>query len=409
MSKNGGGKPTDVILTLEEALMRFKRKRDEASASALGGETVSESSVHHAGGSSGIGSSSIEGESERTAAIGLEPANDSASVSDERDDSNANAEMSASDDIVAVIEGIPRTLVELERLAAAEKAYDEDFPEPTLETADAEEAEADEDDVEMDIVALAANRRVMMRDYAFAAMGTALMVLVAVQVMRVPIVNNHSQPTLIAQSIPTPALKASTPMSPDDAIPMSPDDAISTLVIVPDSEAQQVSARPLLKSNVLEARIKDTLKVRAFTDIGVSVSKKGDAYLAGEVYSLNEARKIAHIVHRVNGVNQVHFLHPNVHPAEGPAFFGVTTTAASAVWGAKVETVLIGSPADKAGIKAGDVISEFDGNTIPDARYLDLLVAHYSPGQRVEFRVWRDGKPEYLVARLGEATTMASS
>ena len=30
MGKNGGGKPTETILTLEEALMRFKRKREEA-------------------------------------------------------------------------------------------------------------------------------------------------------------------------------------------------------------------------------------------------------------------------------------------------------------------------------------------------------------------------------------------
>ena len=57
----------------------------------------------------------------------------------------------------------------------------------------------------------------------------------------------------------------------------------------------------------------------------MSVSKQGDAYLAGEVYSLDEARKIAHIVHRVNGVNRVHFLHPEVLPADRPAFFGVTT------------------------------------------------------------------------------------
>jgi len=401
MAKNGGGQPTETILTLEEALMRFKRKRDEASAQAWG-ETVSESSVHHAG-----GSSSIEREGEGTVTSDLEPAEESASVSDERDDLNANAEMSASNDIVAVIEGIPRTLAELEGLAAAEKAYDEDFPESTLETAEAEEDDAD--GIDMGVVALAANRRALMRDYAFTAMGTALMVLVAVLAMRVPIVNNHSnQPALMAQSIATPALKASPPMSPDDAI--------STLVIVPDTQApQQVSeaseaseARPSLKSNVLEARIKDQLKVRAFTDIGVSVSKKGDAYLAGEVYSLNEARKIAHIVHRVDGVNQVHFLHPDVRLGGGPAFFGVTTTTASAVWGAKVEAVLIGSPADKAGIKAGDVISEFDGNTVPDARYLDLLVTHYSPGQRVQFRVWHHGQPEYLVARLGEVTTVAS-
>jgi hypothetical protein len=402
MGKNGGGKATDSILTLEEALMRFKRKRDEAGAQAWG-ETGTESSVHHAG-----GSVTIERErGEDTAAGDLKQADDSASVSDERDDSNANAEMSASGDLVAVIEGIPRTFEEIERLAAAEKAYDLDFPESTLETAVAEEEDEDADGVDVGIVALAANRHALVRDYAFTAMGTGLMVLVAVLVMRTPIVSNHGQPTLMAQSIATPALKASTPMSQDDAI--------TTLVVMPDatdqtaSADQTSSARPALKSSVLEAQIKDTLKVRAFTDIGVSVSKKGDAYLAGEVYSLNEARKIAHIVHNVNGVNRVHFLHPDVQPASGPAFFGVTTTTAPSVWGAKVQAVLIGSPADKAGIKPGDVISEFDGNTVPDAKYLDLLVAHYSPGQRVEFRVWRDGQPEYLVARLGETTTMASS
>ena len=243
----------------------------------------------------------------------------------------------------------------------------------------------------------------LMRDYAFTAMGTALMVLVAVLVMHVPIVNDgEHQPALMAQSIATPALKASSSI-------MNQDDLISTLVIVPDANVQQASARPLLKSSdQLEARIRDTLKLRAFPDIGVSVSKKGDAYLAGEVYSLDEARKISHIVHSVNGVNGVHFLHPDVRPAGGPAFFGVTTASAPAVWGAKVKRVIIGSPADKAGIKMGDVISEFDGNTVPDARFLNLLIAHYSPGQRVQFRVWRDGKPEYLVVRMGELTTVAS-
>ncbi len=392
MGKNGGGKPTDSILTLEEALMRFKRKRDEAGAQAWG-ETGTESVVHHAGGSGTIGR--VGGEDQ--AASDLKQADYSASVSDERDDSSAG--MSASDDVVAVIEGIPRTFEELERLAAAEKAYDLDFPESTFETAEAEDEDAD--GVDLGVVALAANRHALVRDYAFTAMGTGLMVLVAVLVMRTPIVSNHSQPTLMAQSIATPALKASTPMSPDDVI--------STLVVMPDTDIQQASAPRTLESSVLEARIKDTLKVRAFTDIGVSVSKKGDAYLAGEVYSMNEVRKIADIVHRVNGVNRVHFLHPDLLPAGGPAFFGVTTTTASAVWGAKVKAVLIGSPADKAGIKAGDVISEFDGKTIPDGKVFNDILAGYAPGQRVQFRVWRDGQPEYLVARLGEATTMASS
>jgi osmotically-inducible protein OsmY len=342
-------------------------------------------------------SATVEQESKGKATGYLESAFESANVSDQRDEPNAGTP--ADEDIVAVIDGIPRTLAELERIAAAEKAYDQDFPAPTLES-----AEVEDDDVEvgeMAVMAHEANRHAMMRDYAFTAMGTALMVLVAVLVMHVPIVNdNHT--TLMAQSIATPALKASTST-------MSADDVISTLVItVPDGDVQQASAQPVLKSDQLEARIRDTLKTRAFPDIGVSVSKKGDAYLAGEVYSLDEARKISHIVHGVNGVNRVHFLHPDVLPAGGTPFFGVATASAPAVWGAKVKSVVIGSPADKAGIKPGDVISEFDGNTVPDAKYLDLLVLHYSPGQRVQFRVWHNGQPEYLVARLSEVTTVAS-
>ena len=392
MGKNGGGQPTEAIFTLEEALMRFKRKRDEAGAQTRV-ESVAEGNVHYVD-----FSATVEPEQKGKATTYLESAFDDASVSAQHDESNAGTP--AGEDIVAVIDGIPRTLAELERIAAAEKAYDQDFPEPTLESAEVE----DDDDLEagdMDLMAHETNRHSLMRDYAFTAMGTALMVLVAVLVMHVPIVNNNNRPTLMAQSIATPALKASSSVQ-------DTDDLISTLVIVPDAQTQEASGPPPVKAPELEARIKDTLKGSAFPDIGVSVSTKGDAYLAGEVYSLDEAHKISQIVHNVNGVNRVHFLHPDVRPAGGPAFFGVATASAPAVWGAKVKSVIIGSPADKAGIKPGDVISEFDGNTVPDARYLDLLVTHYSPGQRVQFRVWHNGQPEYLVARLGEMTTMAS-
>src|SRR5208282_2384095 len=319
-------------------------------------------------------------------------ADDGASASARRDE--ANAGMPAGEDVVALIDGIPRTLEELEQIAAADQECQEDFPAAAPENAEVEDGS---EVGEAGGAALAA-RHFRVGDYAFAAMGAALMVLVAFLMTRVPIVNN--QPELVAQTIATPALMASSLMSADDLI--------TTLVMFPDAGVQLASAGSRLKSDELEARIKDTLKSRAFPDIGVSVSKTGDAYLAGEVYSLDEARKITQIVHRVNGVYRVHFLHPDVLPADGPAYFGVTTAWAPAVWGAKVQAVFIGSPADKAGIKPGDVISEFDGKTIPDAKTFDGLLVHYSPGQRLQFRVWHDGQPEYLIARLGEATTMAS-
>jgi len=387
MGKNGG-EPTDTILTLEEALKRFKRKRSEEGAESRV-ESVAGSNVLHADFSATV---RIEGE--QVAVGDVEAGDDSASVSAQRDE--ANAGKLASEDFVAMIEGIPRTLEQLELLAAAEKAYAQDFPDDAQ--VDAEVEEDDSDAGEVDVMALAA-RHSIVRDYAFTAMGTALMVLVAFMVTRVPIVNDR--PNLVAQSIATPALKASSLISTADLI--------TNLVMVPDvSEQFASSGMPKLKSEELEARIKDTLKVRAFTDIGVSVSSMGDAYLAGEVYSLNEARRISQIVHRVNGVNQVHFLHPDLQPADRPAYFGVTTAFAPEVWGAKVRAVFIGSPADKAGIKPGDVISEFDGKTVPDGKTLDDIIAQYSPGQRVQFRVWHDGQPEYLVARMSEMTTVAS-
>src|SRR5580700_4950420 len=226
MGKNGGGQPTDTILTLEEALMRFKQERSDAGAQTMG-EGVSDSNVQEV-----HSSGTVEHETEPRATKAtsyLDPAEHSASVSDQGDE--ANAEMSASDEIVAVIDGIPRTLAELERLAAAEKAYDQDFPETAMQSAEVDEDDAES--AEMDTMAFAANRHSLIRDYAFTAMGTALMVLVAVLVMHVPIVTDH--PSLMAQSIATPALKASSGPNASDLI----NDAISTLVIVPAAETQQ--------------------------------------------------------------------------------------------------------------------------------------------------------------------------
>lgn len=386
MGKNGG-KPTDTILTLEEALRLFARKRSEGGAGTKD-ETAPASDVRYAG-----SSPTLKREGDGTAAGDLKPADDGASAAAQRDE--ANAGMPAGEDIVAVIGGIPRTLEELEQIVAADKACEEDFPASAPQNAEVEDGSGEVG--EAGGAALAA-RHFPVRDYAFTAMSAALMVLTAFLMTRAPIVNN--QPKLVAQTIAMPALKASSRMSVDDLI--------TTFVILPDTGVQLASAGRRLKSGEVEARIKNTLKLRAFPDIGVSASKMGDVYLAGEVYSLDEARKITQIVHRVNGVNRVHFLHPDVRPADGPAYFGVTAAGAPEIWGAKVQAVLIGSPADKAGIRPGDVISEFDGKTIPDAKTLDGLLAQYSPGQRVQFRVWHGGQPEYLVARLGEVTTMAS-
>jgi len=57
--------------------------------------------------------------------------------------------------------------------------------------------------------------------------------------------------------------------------------------------------------------------------------------------------------------------------------------------GALVESVASGSPADKAGLQAGDVIVAFNGNSVGSAQDLSTLVQKASPGQNATLTVWR--------------------
>jgi len=60
--------------------------------------------------------------------------------------------------------------------------------------------------------------------------------------------------------------------------------------------------------------------------------------------------------------------------------------------GALVASVSEKSPADKAGIKAGDIILEFDGKKVDTMRTLPKLVAQTEVGKRVMVKIWRNQK-----------------
>jgi serine protease Do len=62
--------------------------------------------------------------------------------------------------------------------------------------------------------------------------------------------------------------------------------------------------------------------------------------------------------------------------------------------GALIALVEPGSPADKAGLKLGDVVLAYNGQPIDDANKLPRLVAATKPGQSATLRIWRDGKAE---------------
>ncbi len=70
--------------------------------------------------------------------------------------------------------------------------------------------------------------------------------------------------------------------------------------------------------------------------------------------------------------------------------------------GALVADVTSGSPADRAGLRAGDVILRFGGQQVQEPSDLTLLVARTSPGTTVEMSILRDGRRETLEVDVGE-------
>lgn len=71
--------------------------------------------------------------------------------------------------------------------------------------------------------------------------------------------------------------------------------------------------------------------------------------------------------------------------------------------GAYVQSVVEGSPAEKAGIQDDDIITKIDGETLSDNEDgLAGVVAKKKSGQQVQIELWRDGKTETVSATLSE-------
>jgi serine protease Do len=74
------------------------------------------------------------------------------------------------------------------------------------------------------------------------------------------------------------------------------------------------------------------------------------------------------------------------------------------------EGVLVGdvqpdSPAEKAGLRSGDIVTKYDGRPMRDANHLRNTVAATKPGTKVPVELFRDGQPltvQVEIARLGD-------
>jgi serine protease Do len=101
------------------------------------------------------------------------------------------------------------------------------------------------------------------------------------------------------------------------------------------------------------------------------------------------------------------------------AWLGVTVTGVTAedaevyklpaVKGVLLQSVTEDSPAEKAGLKAEDVVVSVDGHEVQDAGDLQERVAELAPGREATLDIYRDGKERTVTVKLGEAPIQPST
>ncbi len=81
----------------------------------------------------------------------------------------------------------------------------------------------------------------------------------------------------------------------------------------------------------------------------------------------------------------------------------------SEIRGALVNSVNAGGPADQAGVRQGDVITELNGRSVKDSNALRNEVAQMMPGTETKLTLLRNGKEETVAVKLGELQPSAQA
>jgi putative serine protease PepD len=82
------------------------------------------------------------------------------------------------------------------------------------------------------------------------------------------------------------------------------------------------------------------------------------------------------------------------------AFLGIVLDEESSSEGAAVDQVRSGTPADDAGLRAGDVITAVDGKQIRSASELRAAINNLQPGETISLRYTRDGESHTVEVKL---------
>ncbi|GAA2466076.1 trypsin-like peptidase domain-containing protein [Streptomyces macrosporus] len=131
---------------------------------------------------------------------------------------------------------------------------------------------------------------------------------------------------------------------------------------------------------------------------GLPESGRGGSIGLGFAIPVNQAKRVAEEL-----INTGRATHPVIgvtldmeYPGEG-ARVGLGP-------GGEGTPVVPGGPADRAGIEAGDVITEVDGTRVRGGEELIVKIRSHRPGDRLELTVERGGRERTVTVVLGSAT-----
>jgi serine protease Do len=107
----------------------------------------------------------------------------------------------------------------------------------------------------------------------------------------------------------------------------------------------------------------------------------------------------------------------NIAPFAGGTYLGVSLAEIDANrakelklkedYGVEITRIEEGSPAEKAGVKPGDVVLEYNGQRVEGMEQFGRMVRETPPGREVKLTISRDGAPETLTAMIASRKVRA--
>jgi serine protease Do len=162
--------------------------------------------------------------------------------------------------------------------------------------------------------------------------------------------------------------------------------------VLPDGPADKAGLKPGDFITEMDGKAADELK--AFID-AVAAHKPGDEVTLKVLRDGKEMSMKAKVAKRPAGP-------PAPAPGTDEPFVGLAIRPDPDGKGVEIRDVLENGPADKAGLKKGDVVTQLDGKAMPDPAALAGAVADHKPGDELTFKILRDGKEQQVKVKVGK-------